>query len=102
MVFELSWIGNVTHKKVTYFIFYEKPRLVQSKGQRQQIDGDYKFLTCCSIGIFSFSNLLSRCCYHWRFTGEFMCRLEIGTLAFASWSIPVDLRDLKCSHGLLC
>ena len=56
MVFELSWIGNVTHKKEMYFIFYEKPRLVQSKGQRQQIDGNYKFLTCCSIGIFSFSN----------------------------------------------
>ena len=26
----------------------------------------------------------------------------IGTLACASWSIPVDHRDLKCSHDLLC
>ena len=23
---------------------------------------------------------------------------EIGTLAFASWSIPVDHSDLKCPH----
>ena len=25
---------------------------------------------------------------------------EIGTLAFASWSIPVDHIDLKCSNDL--
>ena len=72
-------------------------------GQRQQIEGDYKFLTCCSIVIFSFTNnlylvaattgglLVSVCVY-----------FEIGTLAFASWSILVDHTDLKCSHDLLC
>ena len=27
---------------------------------------------------------------------------EIDTLAFASWSIPVDHSDLKCFHDLLC
>ena len=57
MVFEMSWIkhrlrnsqvGNVIH-------ILQKPRLVQSKGQRQQIGSDYKFLFCCSIVIFSFS-----------------------------------------------
>ena len=32
-----------------------KERFVQSKGQIQQTDGDYKFLTCCSIVSFSFS-----------------------------------------------
>ena len=26
---------------------------------------------------------------------------EIGTLAFAAWSIPVDHSDLNCSHDLL-
>ena len=45
MVFEMSWIkhryrnsqvGNVIH-------ILQKPRLVQTKGQRQQIDGDYNF-----------------------------------------------------------
>ena len=49
MVFEMSWmkhrlrisqVGNVIH-------ILQKTRLVQSKGQRQQIDSDYKFLTCC-------------------------------------------------------
>ena len=68
----------------------------------QQIDGDYKFLTCCSIVIFSFSNhfylvaatsgglLVSLCVY-----------FEIGTLAFTSWPIPVGRSDPKCSHDLL-
>ena len=65
----------------------------------QHIDGDYKFLTCYSIVIFSLSNhyylgaattgglLVSLCEY-----------FEIGTLTFASCSIPVDNSDLKCSH----
>ena len=72
-------------------------------GQRQQLNGDYKFLTCWSVAIYSFSNhfylvaattgglLVSLCVY-----------FEIGTLAFASWSILVDYIDLKCSHDLLC
>ena len=72
-------------------------------GQRQQIDSDYKFITCCSIVNFSFSNhfylvaattgglLVSLCVY-----------FEISTLALASWSILVDHTDLKCSHDLLC
>ena len=89
--------GNVIH------ILQKKNRLVQSKGQKQQIDGDLKFLTYCSIVIFSFSNhfyivdattgglLVSLCVY-----------FEIGTLAFAAWSIPVDHSDLKCSHDLPC
>ena len=29
-------------------------------------------------------------------------KFEIGTLAFATWSILVDHFDLKCSHDLLC
>ena len=69
----------------------------------QRIGGDYKFLTCCSIVIFFFSNhfylvaatteglLVNECVY-----------FEIGTLAFASWCIPVDHSDPKCSHDLLC
>ena len=69
----------------------------------QQIDGDYKFLTCCSIVSFSFS-------YHFYLvaatTGGLLVSLcvyfEIGTPAFASWSIPVDHSDLKCSHDLIC
>ena len=36
--------------------------------------------------------LLERLCVHF----------EIGTLALASWSIPVDHIDLKWSHDLLC
>ena len=40
-------VGNVIH-------ILQKPRLVQLKGQRQQIDGDYKFLTC--FVVFTFSN----------------------------------------------
>ena len=105
MAFAMSWIkrrkrnsqvGNVIH-------ILQKPRLFQSKGQRQQIDGDYEFLTCCSIVIFSFSNpfnlvaattgglLVSLCVY-----------FEFGTLAFASWSIPSDHSELKCFHDLLC
>ena len=67
------------------------------------MDGDYKFLTCCSIVIFSFSNhfypiaattaglLVNLCVY-----------FEIGTLAFAFWSILVDHADLKCYHDFLC
>ena len=51
----------------------------------QQIDGDYKFLTCCSIVSFSFS-------YHFYLvaatTGGLLVSLcvyvEIGTPAFAS------------------
>ena len=89
-------IGNVIH-------ILQNPRLVQSKGQRQQIDGDYKFLTCCSIVIFSFSNHFYRVAAT---TGgllvSFCVYFEIGTLAFASWSIPVAHSDLKCSHDLLC
>ena len=65
--------------------------------------GEKRFLTCCSIVFFSFSNhffivaattgglLVSLCVY-----------FEIGTLAFAFWSIQVDNSDLKCSHDLLC
>ena len=58
MVFEMSWIkhryrnsqvGNVIH-------VLQKTRLVQPKDKRQQIGGDYKFLTCSSIVIFSFLN----------------------------------------------
>ena len=87
--------GNVIH--------ILQKRLVQLNGQRQQIDGDYKFLICHLIVIFSFSNhfyliaattggLLVSLCVHF----------EIGTLAFASWSIPVDHSDLKCSQDVLC
>ena len=69
----------------------------------QQIDGDYKFLTCCSIVSFSFL-------YHFYLvaatTGCLLVSLclyfENDTPAFASWSIPVDHSDLKCSHDLIC
>ena len=33
---------------------------------------------------------------------NFWVCFEIGTLAFASWSIPVDHSDEKCFHDLLC
>ena len=69
----------------------------------QQIDGVYKFLTCCSVVIFPFSNhfyLLAAT------TGGLLASLcvyfGIGTLACASWSIPADHSDLKCSQDLLC
>ena len=63
---------------------------MQSKGQMQQIDGDYKFLTWCLIVSFSFS-------YHFyliaatRFIGEFMCILWnwhscFCILIHSSWS----------------
>ena len=69
----------------------------------QQIDGEYKFSDLLFNCYFLFSNhfylaaattggLLVSLCVHF----------EIGTLAFAYWSIPVDHRDLKCSHDLLC
>ena len=69
----------------------------------QQIDGDYKFLTCCSIVSFSFS-------YHFYLvaatTGGLLVSLcvyfEIGTPAVASWSIPVDHSDLKYYYDLIC
>ena len=69
----------------------------------QQIDGYFKFLTCCSIVSFSFS-------YHFYLvavtTGGLLVSLcvsfEIGTPAFASWSILVEYSDLKCSHDLIC
>ena len=39
-------------------------------------------------------------------TGDLLVSLrlyfEIGTLAVASWSIPVDQSNLKSSHELLC
>ena len=69
----------------------------------QQIDGDYKFLTCCLIVSFSFS-------YHLYLvgatTGGLLVSLcvyfEIGTPAFASWSIPIDHSDLKIYYDLIC
>ena len=69
----------------------------------QQIDGDYKFLTCCLIVSFSFS-------YHLYLvgatTGGLLVSLcvyfEIGTPAFASWSIPIDHSDLKYYYDLIC
>ena len=69
----------------------------------QQMDGDYKCLLCCSIIVFPFSN-------HFYLvvatTGGLLVSISvyfgIGTLACASWSIPVDHSDLKCSHDLLC
>ena len=67
------------------------------------MEGDYKFLTCCSIVSVPFSN-------HFYFvaatTGGLLLRLCVyfgsGTLVCASWSNPVDQSDLKCSHDLLC
>ena len=61
------------------------------------------FRTCCTIVIFSFSNQFYLVAAT---TGGLLVSLyahfEIGTLAFASWSIPVDHSDIKCSHDLLC
>ena len=71
--------------------------------QRQQNEGDFKFLICCSIVIFSFSNHFYLVAAT---TGGLLVSLcvsfEIGTLAVASWSILVDHTDLKCSYDLLC
>ena len=98
MVFEMSWIKHRL-RKIT---FYKKPTLVQSKGQRKQIDGEYvsDLLFNCYFLFFkpfylvaaTFGGLLVSLCVYF----------EIGTLAFASWSIPVDHSDLKYSHALLC
>ena len=51
MVFEMSWIniGSVIH-------ILQKNLISQIKGPKATHQGDYKFLTCCSIVIFSFSN----------------------------------------------
>ena len=59
MVFEMRWIkhrqrnsqvGNVIH-------VLRKPQISPIKGPKAtKIDGDYKFLTCCPIVIFYFSN----------------------------------------------
>ena len=129
----------------------------------QQIDGDCKFLTCCSIVSFSFSSdfiwdfgklpfpthlgkyfikigkirakiheigkikaifglgmtpiyglkngqIKSLFSYHFYLvaatTGGLLVSLcvyfEIGTPAFASWSIPVDHSDLKYYYDLIC
>ena len=43
-------VGNVIH-------ILQKNRLVQSKDQNQQIDGDLKFLTYCSIVISLFQTI---------------------------------------------
>ena len=57
MVFEMSWIKQRLRNSQVRTVIHilQKHRFVQSKGQIQQTDGDYKFLTCCSIVSISFS-----------------------------------------------
>ena len=74
MIFEMSWIKHRKRKSQVGNVIHilQKTQISPVKGPRQQIDGDYKFLTCFSIVIFSFSN-------HFYLVaattviGEFMC-----------------------------
>ena len=74
MVFEMSWIKHrLRNSPGGYEIHILQKQISPIKGQRQQIDGDYKLLTCCSIVIFSFSNHFISLLLLWKFFGEFMC-----------------------------
>ena len=68
----------------------------------KQIEGDYKFLTCSLVVIFFFFEPLLVAATTGGLLVSFCAHFEIGTLALASWSIPVDNSELKCSHDLIC